>query len=162
MVRRRELVVIAVLFAAACGANHTAPPAEVEVPSSAPQVVLPDGTPIAVEVVADPQTRASGLMHRPSLRRDRGMLFLFPTTDVHSFWMKNTLIPLDMIWIDEQSRVVDVKAHVPPCEVDPCPSYTPRGVARHVLELAAGVAAEHGVTPGSHLEFRNVGQYIVR
>ncbi len=101
-------------------------------------------------------------MHRPSLRADRGMLFLFPTTDVHSFWMKDTLIPLDMVWIDDASRVVDVKANVPPCKADPCPSYTPSGAARYVLELAAGQAAAHRVTAGASLEIRNAGEYIVR
>jgi uncharacterized membrane protein (UPF0127 family) len=117
---------------------------------------------VLVEVVADPETRAMGLMHRPSLRPDRGMLFLFPDTGVHSFWMKNTLIPLDMIWIDENLRVVDVKAGVPPCEADPCPSYLPRGPARHVLELAAGQAAAHRVDPGDAVTIRNVEQYPIR
>ncbi len=158
---RRELVLIAVLLCAACGANRPAPPAEVP-GETGPQVVLPDGAAILVEVVADPETRALGLMHRPSLRPDRGMLFLFPATDVHSFWMKDTLIPLDMVWIDEGRRVVDVKANVPPCKADPCPSYTPAGAALYVLELAVGQAAAHRVTPGSQVELRNVGQYVVR
>ena len=158
---RRELVLIAVLLCAACGANRSAPPAEVP-GETGPQVVLPDGAAILVEVVADPETRALGLMHRPSLRSDRGMVFLFPATDVHSFWMKDTLIPLDMIWIDEGRRVVDVKANVPPCKADPCPSYTPAGVALYVLELAAGQAAAHRVAPGAQIELRNIGQYIVR
>jgi uncharacterized membrane protein (UPF0127 family) len=157
---RRELVVIAILFCAACGANRPAPPAEV--PGDAPAVILPDGASIAVEVVADPETRALGLMHRPSLRPDRGMLFIFPNVDTHSFWMKDTLIPLDMIWIDASSRVVDVKANVPPCTADPCPSYPPAGAAKYVLELAGGQAAPHRVVPGAHLELRNIGQYIVR
>jgi uncharacterized membrane protein (UPF0127 family) len=150
------------LFCAGCGANSSAPPAEVQVPSTAPQVALPDGAVIVVEVVSDPETRALGLMHRPSLRPDRGMLFLFPTTDVHAFWMKDTLIPLDMIWIDESSRVVDVKANVPPCKADPCPSYTPAGAARLVLEMAAGQAVAHRVTPGAQLQIRNTGQYTIR
>ena len=101
-------------------------------------------------------------MHRPSLRADRGMLFLFPDIDVHSFWMKDTLIPLDIIWIDDSSRVVHVKANVPPCKADPCPSYTPSGAARYVLELAAGQAAAHGVVAGSQITMRNIGQYIAR
>ncbi len=161
MLLRRELVLVLILLAG-CGANSSTPPAEVQIPGSAPQVVLPDGAVIAVEVVSDPETRALGLMRRPSLHPDRGMLFLFPATDVHSFWMKDTLIPLDMVWIDEASRVVDVKANVPPCEADPCPSYTPAGAARYVLELAAGQAGLHRVAPGALLQIRNTGQYVVR
>lgn len=159
---RRELVLVfAVVLGAACGANRPAAPAA-EIPPDAPRVILPDGAAILVEVVSDEETRALGLMHRPSLRADRGMLFLFPVTDVHSFWMKDTLIPLDMVWIDDVSRVVDVKANVPPCKADPCPSYTPSGAARYVLELAAGQAASHRVTAGATLEIRNAGEYIVR
>jgi hypothetical protein len=149
-----------VLLLVGCGANRPAPPAEL--PRDAAHVILPDGATIVVEVVADPETRALGLMHRPSLRPDRGMLFLFPTTDIHSFWMKETLIPLDMIWIDESSRVVDVKANVPPCQADPCPSYTPSGAARYVLELGGGQAAAHRVAPGTQVVMKNIGQYIVR
>lgn len=160
MPRRFEMLVV-LLVAMGCG-GASRPPAPPEIPASAPAVVLPDGAVIAVEVVADPETRALGLMHRPSLRADRGMLFLFPDTDVHSFWMKDTLIPLDMIWMDERGGVVDVKANVPPCKADPCPSYTPSGAARYVLELAAGQAAEHDVVPGGQLTIRNIGQYIVR
>ncbi|HEY0788913.1 MAG TPA: DUF192 domain-containing protein [Thermoanaerobaculia bacterium] len=162
MLLRRELV-LALFLCAGCGVNSSAPPpAEVQIPSTAPQVVLPDGAMVVVEVVSDPETRALGLMHRPSLRADRGLLFLFPTTDVHAFWMKDTLIPLDMVWIDESSRVVDVKTSVPPCKADPCPSYEPAGAARYVLELAADQAAAHRVAPGSRLQIRNTGQYIIR
>ena len=161
MRHRFELALAILLLAAGCG-GASRPPAPAEVPANAPVVILPDGAAIAVEVVADPETRALGLMHRPVLRADKGMLFLFPDTDVHSFWMKDTLIPLDMIWIDEGSRVVDVKANVPPCKADPCPSYTPSGPARYVLELAAGQAAPHGVIAGSRLTIRNIGQYNPR
>ena len=165
--RRHNLVVVlasAFLLASCGGANHApaASSATAAAPGDAPQVVLPDGAVILVEVVADPETRALGLMHRPSLRPDRGMLFLFPDTNAHSFWMKNTLIPLDMIWIDAGSRVVDVRANVPPCEADPCPSYAPSGPARHVLELAAGQAAAHGLGPGDQVTIRNVEQYPIR
>ena len=160
MPRRFEMLVV-LLVAMGCG-GASRPPTPAEIPASAPAVVLPDGAVIAVEVVADPETRALGLMHRPSLRADRGMLFLFPDIDVHSFWMKDTLIPLDIIWIDDSSRVVHVKANVPPCKADPCPSYTPSGAARYVLELASGQAAAHGVVAGSQITMRNIGQYIAR
>jgi uncharacterized protein len=95
-------------------------------------------------------------MFRESLAAGKGMLFLFPRRGVYPFWMKNTLIPLDMIWLEADGRVVDVKAAVPPCPGDPCPSYSPSGQASYVLELASGEAGAHGVTPGSVIVLRGI------
>jgi uncharacterized membrane protein (UPF0127 family) len=120
-------------------------------PASGPRVVLPDGFAVSVEVAADDSTRTQGLMFRDRLAEDRGMLFLFPATNEYAFWMKNTLIPLDMVWLDEQQRIVHVSHDVPPCKADPCPSYPPGGFARSVLELAAGTAVKHRVTDGAVL-----------
>jgi uncharacterized membrane protein (UPF0127 family) len=80
-------------------------------------------------------------------------MFLFPKSGDYPFWMKNTLIPLDMIWIDEGKKIVHVAANVPPCKADPCPSYPPNANAKYVLELAAGVAAKHGLKNGDVLRF---------
>jgi len=117
-------------------------------------VVFGDGSVVHVEVVAEPATRAQGLMYRSSLSPDRGMLFLFPEKGEHAFWMKNTLIPLDIIWIDEERSVVHIETTVPPCQADPCPSYAPGAHAVHVLEIAAGQVAERGVRIGDVLEYR--------
>jgi hypothetical protein len=127
-----------------------------------PVVVLPSGAEIVVEIANDPTTRGQGLMYRESIAPDRGMLFLFPETGVYPFWMKNTLIPLDMIWIDEQKRIVHVEPNVPPCAADPCPSYPPTGPARYVLELAGGRAAAYGLKKGDPLLFRNTERFAVR
>ena len=102
-------LVLATVILAACGGSPVAQNGTATAPvtgSSGPHVVLPDGSSIAVEVVADPESRARGLMYRPSLAENRGMLFLFPAPDVHSFWMKDTLIPLDMIWLDTERRSI--------------------------------------------------------
>lgn len=117
---------------------------------------LPDGFVVALELAFDDPTRAQGLMFRESLAPGKGMLFLFPRSGIYPFWMKNTLIPLDMIWLESDGRVVDVKANVPPCPGDPCPSYSPSGKANYVLELAAGEAAVHGVIPGSVVVIRGI------
>ena len=130
--------------------------------TSGPRITLPDGYTVSVEIAADDETRAQGLMYRDQLREGTGMLFIFPQTGDYPFWMKNTLIPLDMIWIDENHKVVHVSANVPPCKADPCPNYPPNAPARYVLELAGGMAARHKVTAGSALVFAGTDNVIVR
>jgi hypothetical protein len=80
------------------------------------------------------------------------MIFLFTDGGAHNFWMKNTMIPLDILWIDAQGKVIFVSANTPPCKSDPCPSYGPRAPAPTVLELAGGMAAKEGIREGSELK----------
>jgi uncharacterized membrane protein (UPF0127 family) len=127
-----------------------------------PRVVFPDGYQVHVELATDDATRAQGLMYRGQLRDHWGMLFFFPEVSVHGFWMKNTLIPLDLIWIDEQRRVVAVRYEVPPCQADPCPSYDPGVPAKYVLEVAGGVARQHGIIDGTQLRFEGLDNVAVR
>lgn len=163
---RARLLFVAVLgIASACGARNPSAGASGSAPAvqpSGPRVTFPDGTVIHVEVASDEATREQGLMYRDQLPDDRGMIFLFPRPGVYPFWMKNTLIPLDMIWIDADHRVVHIAARVPPCKADPCPSYPPEGNASCVLETAAGVAARHGVTKGTQLRFEGLDGVVVR
>jgi uncharacterized membrane protein (UPF0127 family) len=110
---------------------------------------------VAVEIAADDASRTRGLMFRTSLAKDHGMLFVFPDTDQRSFWMHNTLIPLDMIFLDETRTVVGVVANAAP-QTD-----TPRGVAkpsRYVVEVGGGEAAAHGVGPGIRAAFTGVSE----
>jgi uncharacterized membrane protein (UPF0127 family) len=67
------------------------------------------------------------------------MLFIFEEERIYPFWMKNTLIPLDMIWIDKNGKIIDIQI-AEPCTQDPCRSYTPSGSGLYVLELNAGRA----------------------
>ena len=144
-------------------------------PASAPRPVataLPTGTlrllsreravTVRVEIAETPGTRRTGLMHRRRLPPDAGMAFLFETPTVYSFWMKNTLIPLDIIWIDKQKRVAHVKTNVPPCKAEPCPSYPPNVPARYVLEVSGGVAAQHGLKAGDPLRIEGIENVVVR
>jgi uncharacterized membrane protein (UPF0127 family) len=114
-------------------------------------VTFPGGVQVRAEVVDTPETIERGLMFRESLGPNEGMLFVFEKTGFYPFWMKNTLIPLDIIWIDEGWRIVSVAASVPPCRADPCPTYPPAGDARYVVEVVAGFARTHRVAPGSRL-----------
>jgi hypothetical protein len=94
-----------------------------------------------------------GFQNRKFLSQDRGMLFIFPNTKKHSFWMKDTLIALDIIWIDDNKRVVTIMPGVLPCETEQCPVYAPSKDARYVLEVNSGVAFELGVKEGDHVFF---------
>jgi len=158
---KNSLITIALLLAACSSPQQTAP-SPPPAPASGPRVVLPDGAAIQVELATDDATRAQGLMYRDHMADDRGMLFLFPESGDYPFWMKNTLIPLDMVWIDDQRRIAHVASNVPPCKADPCPNYPPNANAKYVLELAAGVAAKHHLANGQALRFEGMDNVIVR
>ncbi|MCF7906060.1 DUF192 domain-containing protein [Candidatus Gracilibacteria bacterium] len=90
----------------------------------------------SVEIADTPQKRAQGLMNRERLESDHGMLFVFEEEGFHRFWMRNTLIPLDVIWISKESEVVDVQTLLP-CKVDSCPVTSPVSPAKYVIEVNA-------------------------
>jgi len=130
--------------------------------AAAPRIILPDHSAIIVEVASDDPTREQGLMYRDHMAEDRGMIFLFPQAGEYPFWMKNTLIPLDMIWMDADHRIVHIANDVQPCKADPCPNYPPNAKASSVLELAAGVAAKHHLKDGDVLRFEGMDSVVVR
>lgn len=131
-------------------------------PRTGPRVVFPDGHVVHIEIANTDELRAQGLMFRDHLAPEDGMLFFFASDGYYPFWMKNTRIPLDMIWVDANRGVVDVKFDVPPCKADPCPNYPPKGNARYVLEVAGGVAKQHGLKAGDVLRFEGTDPFEVR
>jgi YVTN family beta-propeller protein len=106
---------------------------------------------VFVEVTDDRQEFARGLMFRSHLPWNAGMLFAYYDEEPRSFWMKNTLIPLDMIFVDSSSRIIDIKENVLPCEQEECPSYPSKEPAQYVLEVNAGFVQENGVRVGDRL-----------
>ncbi len=115
--------------------------------------VFPDGAEIKLEIAADPASRARGYMFRERVAPDEGMIFVFEESRRQSFWMKNCKVPLDIIFLDERFRVVEIARDVPPCpEQGDCPSVVSMRPARLVLEVAGGVAAAHGLVPGNRVE----------
>lgn len=104
-----------------------------------------------VELAADDQTRAMGLMFRDTMADDRGMFFVFRREEPRSFWMMNTRIALDIIYLDRELRVVSIVENARPCRRTPCPSYPSRGPAQFVLEVNAGQAAALELAPGDRL-----------
>jgi len=155
----KNSVLAALLLIAAC-TEPTAPPAAASA-AVAPHVIFPDGFRVTVEVAADDPTREQGLMYRDTLAPDRGMIFLFAQSGDYPFWMKNTLIPLDMIWISDLKRIVHI-ATAQPCKADPCPNYPPNAKAMYVLEVPAGVAAKHQLKDGALLRFEGLEKYSAR
>ena len=158
-------VSLLLMLAFAC-TQRSAPPPATTAPATAdaaaPRIILPDHSAIIVEVASDDPTREQGLMYRDHMAEARGMIFLFPQVGEYPFWMKNTLIPLDMIWIDSDHRIVHIAHDVPPCKADPCPNYPPNAKAASVLELAAGVAAKHHLKDGDMLRFDGMNSVVVR
>jgi len=149
------LLTALLLTAAACGAAPK-PPATATPGARGPRVILPSGAAYRVELARTPEELAQGLMFRESLPERTGMLFLFSADGVHRFWMKNTMIPLDMIWMDRGGRVLFVSEQTPPCREDPCPTYGPELAAAYVLEVAGGMAAKEQAVVGATIRFVDV------
>ncbi len=96
---------------------------------------------VSVEIADTPATREQGLMGRESLPEKTGMLFIMDQSQVLNFWMKNTLIPLDILFFDEQLRFVSA-ASMTPCTTDPCHVYSSGGSALYALEVPMGFKAQ--------------------
>ncbi|TSC95474.1 MAG: hypothetical protein Athens101410_533 [Parcubacteria group bacterium Athens1014_10] len=93
-----------------------------------------------VELAKTRAEQTRGLMLRKNLDSNRGMLFIFEEEKNHSFWMKNTLITLDIIWLDKDKKVIFIKKDAQPCGTDKCFTITPDDKALYVLELNSGAA----------------------
>ena len=105
-----------------------------------------------VEVADDDAERARGLMFRDELATGTGMVFLHDREEPQAYWMKNTRIPLDILYFDSQRRLVAQQRDVPPCSAgDGCPPYPSKAPARYVLELNAGEAAKLQLENGATL-----------
>jgi len=103
---------------------------------------------INVEIADDNAEMEKGLMFREKLNENEGMLFVFEESSFQGFWMKETFIPLDIIWIDNSKEVVHIKRRVPPCEKDPCKVYKAPKIAKYVLEINSGYADTLGLMEG--------------
>jgi hypothetical protein len=125
--------------------------------TAAPEVVpltLPSGKVLQVEVMVKDEDRAMGLMFRPSLPEDRGLLFVFGSSGFHAIWMKNCRFPIDILWLDAAGTVVHLAEAVPPCKADPCPVYESLRKADYVVELNAGQARHEKAVVGAQVNFR--------
>jgi len=120
-------------------------------PPTTPYVEL-QGKRISIEIADTDASREHGLMDRTSMEADHGMLFVFDDDAPRAFWMKNTKIPLDMLFFNAERKLVSVQHRVPPCLADPCPAYSSGAPARYVLELNGGQAEKLGLNPGAEMQ----------
>ncbi len=101
-----------------------------------------------VEIAKTDTERVEGLMFRENLAQNAGMLFVFNKEDFYSFWMKNTKISLDIIWIGADNKIVHIEKNALPCETENCQSYKSTQKAKYVLEINAGLAEQFGIKAG--------------
>jgi hypothetical protein len=106
-----------------------------------------------VELAKTPEERARGLMFKKHLDDDGGMLFLFEEENVYPFWMKNTFIPLDILWINSNKEIVFIYKNAQPCITEPCPVIYPGKKAKYVLELHGGISDTIGLIEGDKVSF---------
>jgi uncharacterized protein len=116
-------------------------------------IAYPNGTRIRAELADTDEKRARGLMFREQLASDRGMLFVFSEPGQWLFWMKNTKIPLDIIWMDSNKKIVDFAENIPGCLGDPCLQYQPAYEASYALEVPAGSIKRLKLAKGMKLGF---------
>jgi len=109
------------------------------------------GQQFSVEIADTREKQALGLMYRDSLPEDHGMLFIFRNDAPRNFWMKNTRIPLDIMYFSSRLELVSVAKNARPCRVERCPVYPSEGPARYVLELNAGMASRLGLVAGDSM-----------
>jgi uncharacterized membrane protein (UPF0127 family) len=139
--RRAALLSASLLLLAGCAST------------SGPWVEL-NGKRYSIEIADDNAERERGLMFRDAMDADHGMLFIHDFQAPQAYWMKNTRIPLDILYFDDARKLVSMQRDVPPCSMgDRCPPYPSAAPARYVLELNAGEAAKLKLETGSELKF---------
>ena len=107
-----------------------------------------------IEFAITPEEKSSGLMFRESLDFKNGMLFVFEKEGEYPFWMKNTLIPLDIIWINEEKEVVFISENTQPCKESFCPIIEPNRNAKYVLEINGGISKKIGLVVGDKIHIK--------
>ena len=153
---RALLFVSICLFLVACDRE---PAASLE-DFNARGITLPDGTVVKAEVMTHPQDMARGMMFRDSFPEGRAMLFIHNTPGRYPYWMYQVNLPLDIVWMDRQKRVVEIVENAPPCkgkasecQVQGAGTYGGSEIASFVLELPAGSARKHRIVKGEFLRF---------
>jgi uncharacterized membrane protein (UPF0127 family) len=118
-------------------------------------ITLPGGRVIKAETTSDNVGLLRGLMFRTSLAPDRGMLFVYPKPDHYQAWMYQTLIPLDIIWMDSNRRIVALDENAAPCPTpaSKCPRYGGKQISAFALEIGGGLARKYGLQVGQTIQW---------
>ena len=120
------------------------------------QVTFPNGVRVNAETMRSDVELMRGLMFRESLAPRRGMLFIHPKEDNFHYWMYQTKIPLDLIWMDHDRRIIEMSLDTPPClssSAKECPNYGGTYKSKYVLEVNGGIARKNGLKTGDTLDF---------
>ena len=125
------------------------------------QVILPNEKAIIVELAVSEEERIQGLMFREKMNPDQGMLLVFETEGMYSIWMMNMYVPLDILWLDKEKRIVHIEEDAPPCIRTPCPSYVSQVPAMYVLELTAGSVKDQELKMKDRIDFILPPEYRV-
>lgn len=143
---------LALLFLTACGGDQSA--SMVDIAST--EVTFPNGTKIQAEYNHTKMDVMRGMMFVESLPQNRGKLMVHSSEGKFAYFMYQTRIPLDIIWISRAHRVVEISANTPPCpskSASACPSFGGNRPAQFVLEVNAGIGAKNGLKVGDLLDF---------
>lgn len=144
---RKILIIFLLIFVIGCTKN---------IDKNLGEILIENGEKtvrIAVEIADDDEEVTMGLMFRENLDENSGMFFVFGDENYRSFWMKNTLIPLDIIFIGENFEIVDIEYAVP-CKEDPCALYKSSKPAKYVLEVNADFTAKNNIGIGDKIAFK--------
>src|SRR4051812_35711966 len=136
----KVVIFTATFFAAGCGTSNITDELNLT------QVTFPNGVKINAETMRRELELMRGLMFRESLPPNRGMLFIHPAEDTYHYWMYQTKIPLDFIWMDRDRRIVEMSLDTPPCtsgSAKDCPNFGGKFKSKYVLEVNAGVARKN-------------------
>jgi hypothetical protein len=120
------------------------------------EITFPNGKTVIAETMLRDIDQMRGMMFRDSLAKDRGMLFVHSADGKYPYWMYQCRIPLDIIWMSHERRIVEISPNTPPCpstSAKECPNFGGHETARYVLELAGGGAAFYGLKVGDALSF---------
>lgn len=119
------------------------------------EVTLPGGQVLRVQTMMDAKDMLRGMMFRTALAPDRGLLFVHVRPGNYGYWMYQTYIPLDIIWMDSTRRIVEIVENAPPCKTDAskCPHFGGTKTAQYVLEIGGGLAKKYGLRVGDVLLF---------
>lgn len=123
-------------------------------------IVFIDNNAIFVEIANDQNSRAKGLSERTFLQSNQGMLFIFPEPGIYSFWMKDMNFALDIIWLDENKKIIGIEENVPPLENSAKPKfYLPPEPVKYVLEVNAGLIEKYNIqAQNSKISFENISE----
>jgi len=119
-----------------------------------------DDVPLQVQIADTEPRRIRGLMFQDQLPYDQGMIFVFEQSGLHSLWMLNMQFSLDMIWFDQDGKIVHIEKDVPPCktalEITTCQSIIPDGESTYVLEVTSGFVDKNNITKDSVLSIISI------